>query len=102
MLDIRRKTNGRKITAMWDFFGKFRGKCCSECSHLVKERFYKCEVYGISRSEATDWAKSWTACGAFNIDAIERMDLYKQLRKLRPQEDETIKGQMTFLGEEDE
>lgn len=39
---------------------------CGQCGHLRDEyRYFKCEVYGASASEATDWRKKWDACGAF-------------------------------------
>ena len=59
--------NARKIDAMHDLFGIMEGKRCGFCPHLrriIRDRaYYKCECYGISSSQATDWAKSWMACG---------------------------------------
>ena len=34
--------------------------------HRYNKVYRKCTVYGVSSSEATDWAKRWTACGMFN------------------------------------
>lgn len=62
----------RKIDAMHHLFGEIEGKRCADCEHLCKKTYnktyYKCECYGESNSEATDWAKSWTACGLIEGD----------------------------------
>ena len=49
---------------------------CKDCRHCIKytptdRHYYKCELYGVSGSEATDWRLSWMACGKFN----EQMDM---------------------------
>ena len=58
----------RKIDRMHELFGVKFGEKCRDCMHLkggVNE-YRKCEVYGDSASEATDWALKYTACGLFN------------------------------------
>lgn len=103
IMEIERKTKGRKISAMWDEFGMLRGHCCGECCHLVEHRYnkkyYKCEIYGKSSSSATDWVKGWTACKAFNVVGITKTDIYKSLwhpyKELK--DDEPLRGQISFL-----
>ena len=61
----------RKIDLMHRYFGKCPGHSCRECSNLVEGRYHdkilrKCKVYGMTHSEASDWAKRWEACGMFN------------------------------------
>ena len=60
----------RKTDAMHLLFGTDTMHTCADCDHLCSKlydrRYYKCEVYGDSNSEATDWAKRWTACGLIN------------------------------------
>ena len=60
-------TTVKKIDAMHMLFGTCADRKCADCDHLCSRiydrRYYKCELYGDSASEATDWAKSWTACG---------------------------------------
>ena len=61
----------RKIDLMHRLFGKCEGHTCGECSNLVEQhwnkRIYrKCKVYGVTDSEASDWAKRWQGCGWFN------------------------------------
>ena len=60
----------RKIDLMHQMFGTADGKC-GECDHLIEGRYHdrmlrKCEIYGLTHSEASDWAKRWKACGLFN------------------------------------
>ena len=61
----------RKIDLMYRMFGKTEGHCCRECSNLVEGRYHdktlrKCKVYGLTHSEASDWAKRYQACGMYN------------------------------------
>ena len=61
----------RKIDRMHALFGRCEGHTCGECSNFVSGRYHdkilrKCSVYGLTHSEASDWAKSYTACGMFN------------------------------------
>lgn len=61
----------RKQQLMYKEFGMCDGHVCGECSNLIAVRandrpLHKCQVYGNTSSEATDWAKRWLACGMFN------------------------------------
>ena len=68
---MEKKMATRKIDLMhklYEMKGPFR---CADCCHLIcrywnGRNYYKCEVYGDSASEATDWKKSNIACGLFN------------------------------------
>ena len=56
----------RKIDAMHHYYGYGSGKCanCPHFSETIWDRkYFKCLVYGASRSEATDWRKGYPACG---------------------------------------
>ena len=60
----------RKLALMHHVFGKDEAHTCGECSNFVSgcyrgRSLRKCYVYGMTHSEASDWAKSWTACGQF-------------------------------------
>ena len=59
-----------KIDRMHEMFGSVPEKHCKDCDHLIRHRynrvFYKCECYGETSSEASDWRLKWTACGLFN------------------------------------
>lgn len=61
----------RKLALMHQQFGRCDGHICGECSNLISGRYRgrilrKCRVYGMTHSEASDWAKRWMACGIFN------------------------------------
>lgn len=74
----------KPIEAIYRLYGAVDGKTCGECSHIECHRYdknyYKCSVYGISRSEATDWAKRWTACGMFNKEVANVLPVKDWLR----------------------
>ena len=60
----------RKIDLMHQMFGKTEG-LCRDCSHYQRyhyrgKPYRKCEVYGITNSEASDWVGRYQACGLFN------------------------------------
>ena len=61
----------RKIELMHRKFGKCDGHACRECNNLVKGVYHdrkltKCKVYGMTHSQASDWAGRYQACGMFN------------------------------------
>lgn len=62
-------SGGRKFVTMQEKFGTIEGKTCKDCKHLVcyvnwdKKRWYKCELWRISSSAATDIRLKNTACG---------------------------------------
>ena len=61
----------RKIEAMHERFGVVYGKSYNDCSNLWRGRYRtrtlcKCEVYGMTHSEATDWSGRNVACGMLN------------------------------------
>ena len=59
----------KKIDAMHYYYGCAEGKC-EDCEHFITIRhdrlYHKCEMYGVSSSEASDWRCSYPACGLFN------------------------------------
>ena len=56
--------NDRKIKAMHELYGKQRGVRCYECEHLIPyEGTFRCEAYGLTSTNATQWWIYWTACG---------------------------------------
>lgn len=89
----------RKIELMHRQFGKCEGHACRECSNFVKGKYHnrtlcKCQVYGMTRSEATDWAGRWQACGAFNR-TISGNPVMREVRPVRKESDNTpIDGQI--------
>ena len=96
-----------KIGFMHDYYGEDRGHACWQCCHFERwqagnKTVRKCNVYGISRSVATDWNASFTACGAFDKDVKEK-NMYQvngDLHRRRRQESMTHAGdieQISFI-----
>ena len=94
----------RKQQLMYKHFGMCNGHLCGECSNLVEGRYHdkilrKCKVYGLTHSEASDWAKRWQACGMFNkpYTGGPIIELVKRSSNKPPQApEEPLEGQMTL------
>ena len=92
----------RKLAAMHKEYGRDYGFRCSDCPWLSKvygntRSYYKCAAYGSSASEATDWAKSWDACGLRTKSIAGLTPMVKRLERER-QSDKPIPGQMDMFG----
>ena len=62
----------RQLDIMHKLHGRNAGRKCGDCSNLVSGRYHnkilrKCERYGLTHSEASDWALSWVSCGQFGV-----------------------------------
>lgn len=67
----------KKIDRMHAIFGVDPCNKCGECCNFVSRRYMskilkKCRAYGLTHSQASDWAKRWTACGLFNQEYTGR------------------------------
>ena len=94
----------RKQQLMYKQFGMCDGHVCGECSNLVEGRYHdkalrKCKVYGMTHSEASDWAKRWLACGMFN-KTYTGGPIIELVRPVRKQTaltiEEPLEGQLTL------
>lgn len=87
----------RKLDRMHELFGVEYGKKCKDCYHLQggKNEYRKCDVYGHSASESTDWALSWEACGLYNKDWHGDVPIVRLQRGER--KEEQIPGQMSMF-----
>lgn len=79
----------RKIELMHHLYGQIEDKKCSECCHLQSGRYHdtilhKCELYGLTHSEASDWRLKYTACGLFNKETDVRNVISKVVPDRRP------------------
>ena len=58
----------RKIELMHYLFGTKTG-FCKDCEHFYRKQYSgtyrKCEVYGDSCGEGTDWKATYLACGLY-------------------------------------
>ncbi len=77
----------RKIDAMHYHHGTSPGNKCRDCCNLVggeyhDKHYYKCEAYGLTHSEASDWRLRYDACGLFNkpFDTVGHYPLIRVLR----------------------
>lgn len=63
-----------QIAAMYRAHGKsLSGLTCGDCAHLIDspthgKKYFKCELYGITRGAATDWRKKWKACNRLKVN----------------------------------
>lgn len=79
-------TSAEKIAFMHTFFGEDEQKRkCKECFHFDRyavgnKVVRKCDVYGLSHSEATDWNANFLACGCINVET-EFCNLYKTVSR---------------------
>ena len=90
----------RKIDAMHLLYGKAEG-FCRDCPHFVEGRYhdrilFKCEAYGLTHSEATDWRKKWVSCGLRNTDLPDEPPVIDRLKRDRKRfaVSEQIEGQI--------
>ena len=96
----------RKITAMHREYGKDCAHKCADCQNLcvymANKTCYKCAAYGVSSSAASDWAKSWTACGMYGHPARKGdTPLFERLKHAKRKADvEPLDGQISMWEEE--
>lgn len=88
----------RKIDAMHARFGMEDGTC-KDCPHLISGRYHdrilhKCEAYGLTHSEATDWRLRWVACGLKNLPLPDENPVFEQIRGQREYVSENVPGQI--------
>lgn len=91
----------RKIDAMHSIFGIDPQHKCKDCEHLcsytASRKWYKCEVYGTTRSDATDWRLSNTACGLYPNKEYKGRPVIETLKGNHAHKEEGhIEGQMTL------
>lgn len=95
----------KKIDLMHELFGEdYRMDKCEICDHLKKVKIgtrtvYKCECYGITSSEATDWRLRYLACGLI-FKEYKGTSVMKLVGRI-PKEDMQIEGQLSldeFIG----
>lgn len=93
----------RKIDLMHKVFGKTGGMhICKECSNFVQGQYHdrilrKCKVYGLTHSQASDWAKRYEACGMFNKE-WKGHDIIELVKRggVQPKDVIPLDGQIAF------
>jgi len=66
-----------QLQRMHTVFGRSYGNRCGDCCNFAKGRYHdrilqKCVAYGLTHSEASDWAQRWDACGQYNTPHDEK------------------------------
>lgn len=91
----------RKIELMHSLFG-MGTNICKNCLHFQRyqyraKSYSKCDVYGDTRSEATDWTGKYVSCGMFGKEYTGK-EVVRVVQPTRTQEDQ-MPGQMSLFGE---
>ena len=68
--DLPKRISGRKYKTMQQLYGELPDKKCGDCTHCVvihhnRKNFYKCKLWYVSSSEATDIRLKNVACKKF-------------------------------------
>ena len=99
----------KKIDAMHSFYGRDpQGRKCFDCQHLIygkyhDRNYYKCTVYGVSHSEATDWRKSYGACRLIDKEFPEcDKRIFEILKHEHTEKNEQLPGQVEMLLDQEE
>ena len=92
----------RKQALMYEFFGKADG-ICKDCEHYGSYKYHnrtyrKCDVYGLTNSEASDWAGKWQACGLYPDEPYDGTEIIRFVHGGKPKEPIEIEGQMVMEG----
>ena len=90
----------RKVELMHKMFGRSPEYLCRECVHYTHKYYndkpyHKCDVYGNSNSEGTDWKGSDQGCGLAPDKAYKGrpiVELVKYQKKIK--DDAVPDGQM--------
>ncbi|MBR3208839.1 MAG: hypothetical protein IKF82_01080 [Bacilli bacterium] len=66
------KTNHKKYISMQVQYGEKQGFKCKDCKHFIRNNhnyktYFKCGLWHISNSEATDIRANQTACNKYEV-----------------------------------
>ena len=91
----------KKIDAMRAEYGS-AARFCRDCRNFISGQYHnrtyrKCAAYGLTHSEASDWAGKWLACGLYGVDfdTLGRKPLMETLRSSKKLE--VSEGQVSLL-----
>lgn len=94
-------TNKTRIALMHEIFGIDEEHQCKTCKHIEQHgsnrQYWKCKVYGVTFSTASDWRLKWAACGLYNkpyTNDVPIIELKKHMPK--PIIETQCEGQMTI------
>jgi hypothetical protein len=92
----------RKQEAMYAEFGKDGTHTCGQCSNFISGSYHgrilkKCKGYGLTHSEASDWARNWVACGMFSQPFAERRPMIERMCR-KKNDNSPVEGQIGLEG----
>ena len=91
----------KKIDLMHKLFGEVPDRKCKDCQHLVphtaNRKYYKCEFYGETSSEASDWRLKYTACGLIDKNEVDMNPVISIWRLYNRPENQQIEGQVSLF-----
>lgn len=84
--ELPKRQSNKKYKTMQQLHGILDGKTCKTCAHCIKYRYhrktyYKCELWYVSNSEATDIRLKNVACKKYSEDNQSE----KELRNKQPE-----------------
>jgi len=69
-VELKRKHKTKPIDDMHKAWGVNLPEVCGDCVHLItleySHKYYKCEESRCTHGPATDWRRSWIACGRWS------------------------------------
>ena len=88
----------RKIELMHKHFGVADGKC-KDCRYFSPANggYSKCNIYGRSCSEATDWSGRYQACGLKNVENPPDVPVVKMVRPDKEIRGAPVPGQYSLF-----
>ena len=93
----------KQILQMYKLFGQTKNPdaICRDCRHLhtytAERKYYKCSVYGDTRSDATDWRIGWIACGMYGKPYTGKPVIETVKHAGRKKPEEPIEGQLSLF-----
>lgn len=87
-----------KIDLMHKLFGRKTG-LCKNCEHFIHKEhdkiYRKCEIYGNTNGEGTDWKANNIACGLYpDVQYRGRIVAEIANKQHKNKKEETLEGQM--------
>lgn len=94
-----------QLDRMHKHFGRNPARKCRDCCNFVRGRYpdrilQKCERYGLSHSETSDWAQRWDSCGRFNVPLEENERPLKDWAVREKPDDSPLDGQIGLFESE--
>lgn len=95
----------RKHDLMYQMFGKSEEvNKCKDCEYYTTFKYHdhtyrKCEIYGVTNSEASDWKGSAQACGLYPGTPTLHRNVIRTVNGGKKRDETQIDGQMSLFGE---